>query len=246
MTGSELPPAAVGPGTASVQALLGDRLPVVAQYAVLLADQGVLRGLIGPREVPRLWERHVLNSAAVMPFLPAAGTVVDLGSGAGLPGVVLACLRPDLRVVLVEPMLRRCVWLEEVVAELGLTNTEVRRARAEDLHGELVADAVTARAVAPLDRLAGWALPLCRLGGSVLALKGDRAREELAAAVGALRVLGGDAGEVLTAATVPEVTPTTVVRVCKVSDPAEAEGPTPGGGRPSTRPRRARSRTRRD
>lgn len=215
-------PDGLGAGTASVRELLGPGLPAVERFAEALTQEGVLRGLVGPREVPRLWERHILNSAAVAPFLPSAGTVVDLGSGAGLPGVVLACLRPDLDFVLVEPMLRRTTWLDEVVDGIGLENVTVRRARAEELVGELLVEAVTARAVAPLDRLAGWALPLCRVGGSLLALKGGRAQEELDAARPALASLGGDAGEVLTASTVPEVESTAVVRVTKVADSAVA------------------------
>ncbi|WP_225752576.1 16S rRNA (guanine(527)-N(7))-methyltransferase RsmG [Actinotalea sp. Marseille-Q4924] len=216
--------------------LLGDRLPLVERYARMLADQGVVRGLVGPREVPRLWERHLLNSAAVAPFLPDSGTVVDLGSGAGLPGVVLACLRPDLHVVLVEPMLRRCVWLEEVAGALELSEVEVRRGRAEELTGQLSGDVVTARAVAPLDRLAGWALPLCRVGGSLLALKGERAQDELDAARPVLAPLGGDDGEVLMAPTVPEIPATSVVRVRKVAPGVRVTG----GGPPSRQERPGR------
>lgn len=215
---------AVGPGTASVRELFGERLPVAERFVEALVDQGVVRGLLGPREVPRLWERHVLNSASVAPFLPESGTVVDLGSGAGLPGVVLACLRPDLTFVLVEPMLRRTTWLHEVVGHVGLANVEVRRARAEDLAGELVADVVTARAVAPLDRLAAWALPLCRVGGSLIALKGGRAQEELESAREQLAALGGDDGVVVAVSAVPEAEPTSIVQVRKVREGADVSG----------------------
>lgn len=232
----------VGPTTESVRELFGDRLGAVERYAEALAEQGVLRGLLGPREVPRLWERHILNSAAVAPFLPGAGIVVDLGSGAGLPGVVVACMRPDLHVVLVEPMQRRCAWLEEVADTMGLQNVEVRRARAEELVGVLQADAVTARAVAPMDRLAGWALPLCRVGGELLALKGGRAQAELDEAQDALARLGADEGEVLVAGTVPGLESTTVVRVRKVSEEASLET-APGGGSART-PGRGRRRRR--
>jgi 16S rRNA (guanine527-N7)-methyltransferase len=243
----------IGPGTRSVQDLLGDRLSVVDRYARALSDQGVLRGLLGPREVPRLWERHILNSAAVAPLLPTRGVVVDLGSGAGLPGVVLACLRPDLSFVLVEPMLRRCTWLQEVTGSVGLKNVEVRRARAEELAGELLADAVTARAVAPLDRLASWALPLCRQGGELLALKGDRAEEELEAARPQLRALGGDDGVIVRTSVVPEVASTAVIRVRRLEDsvrshqdsarsgPGRGSGSTPG----ARGPRRARAQKKR-
>jgi 16S rRNA (guanine527-N7)-methyltransferase len=171
-------------------AVFGPRLPLVEAYAELLSTVGVTRGLLGPREADRLWERHLLNSAAAAAAFPSTGLVADIGSGAGLPGIPLALLRPQLTVRLVEPLLRRSTFLSEVVAELGLTNVEVVRARAEDLHGSWTATAVTARAVAPLDRLAGWCLPLVEAGGSLLALKGDRADEELTAAGPALRRLG--------------------------------------------------------
>jgi 16S rRNA (guanine527-N7)-methyltransferase len=174
----------------TAEAVFGPSLPLVEAYAGLLSTLGVTRGLLGPREADRLWERHLLNSAAAAAAFPSTGLVADIGSGAGLPGIPLALLRPRLTVRLVEPLLRRSTFLTEVVAELGLTNVEVVRSRAEDLHGVWTAPTVTARAVAPLDRLAGWCLPLVESGGSLLALKGDRADEELAAAVPALRRLG--------------------------------------------------------
>jgi 16S rRNA (guanine527-N7)-methyltransferase len=151
-------------------------------YARLLAGPAVARGLIGPREVPRLWERHLLNSAAVAELVPHPCSLVDLGSGAGLPGIVLALLLPDVAVTLLEPMLRRVTFLEECVHALGLQNAQVRRGRAEELAGQLSADVVTARAVAPLDRLAALTLGLVRPGGTVLAIKGANARQEVAAA----------------------------------------------------------------
>jgi 16S rRNA (guanine527-N7)-methyltransferase len=150
----------------------------------------VARGLIGPREVPRLWERHLLNSAAVAELVPRPCALVDLGSGAGLPGIVLALLLPDVTVMLLEPMLRRVTFLEECVHALGLQNAQVRRGRAEDLAEQLAADVVTARAVAPLDRLAALALGLVRPGGTVLAIKGATVRQEVAAARRALGRLG--------------------------------------------------------
>jgi 16S rRNA (guanine527-N7)-methyltransferase len=175
----------------TAEAIFGSRLPLAEHYAELLRTDGVTRGLIGPRESDRLWERHLVNSAAAGSALPATGGLVaDIGSGAGLPGIPLAILRPDLTVRLVEPLLRRVTFLTEVVADLALANVEVVRARAEDLHGGWTAAAVTARAVAPLDRLAGWCLPLVAPGGSLLALKGDQAEDELAAAVSTLRRLG--------------------------------------------------------
>lgn len=176
---------------------LGPALPLLVRYAALLAGAGVQRGLLGPREAPRLWERHLLNCAGPAQLLDPGQTVVDLGSGAGLPGIVLAALRPDVTVVLVEPLLRRADFLTEVVAELALRTVVVRRARAEELAGRLLADVVTARAVAPLDRLAGWALPLLHPGGRLLALKGERADAELAAAQPMLRSVGARDAEVV-------------------------------------------------
>lgn len=170
--------------------ILGAGFDGAAAFARMLAAEGELRGLIGPRELPRLWRRHVVNSAAVAPFLPGSGSLVDVGSGAGLPGVVLALMRPDLEVHLVEPMQRRAAWLTEVAERLDLGNVVVHARRAEDLHGELLAEAVTARAVASLDKLARWTLPMVRLGGALLALKGARAAEELARAGKVLRRFG--------------------------------------------------------
>jgi 16S rRNA (guanine527-N7)-methyltransferase len=201
-------PLPVPPAAAEV---FGAAAPAAAEYAAWLAGPGVERGLIGPREVPRLWERHLLNCAALVgplaEALPATdgtagpalgpGKVCDLGSGAGLPGVVLALLRPDLAFVLLEPLLRRATFLTEVVEALGLARTEVVRARAEDAAGTVVADVVVARAVAPLGRLAGWAGPLLRPGGQLLALKGERAAAELAEASADLDRLGYRPGELL-------------------------------------------------
>jgi 16S rRNA (guanine527-N7)-methyltransferase len=172
------------------QQVFGPATAAAEHYARLLAGPAVTRGLIGPREVPRLWERHLLNSAAVAELVPHPCSLVDLGSGAGLPGIVLALLLPDVTVTLLEPMLRRVTFLEECVHALGLANARVCRARAEDLAGQLSADVVTARAVAPLDRLAGLALGLVRPGGTVLAIKGAGARREVAAARQVLRGLG--------------------------------------------------------
>jgi 16S rRNA (guanine527-N7)-methyltransferase len=162
-------------------ALLGDRLPVMVRYAEALADAGVVRGLIGPREVPRLWDRHLMNCAVLTEALSPQARVADVGSGAGLPGLVLAILRPDLELVLLEPLLRRSAFLTEMVAALTLPNVTVRRARAQDcpdLRGTF--DVVTARAVAPLAKLLDWSLPLVRDGGRLLALKGAGAAAEVA------------------------------------------------------------------
>jgi 16S rRNA (guanine527-N7)-methyltransferase len=199
--------------SAPVRAWFGDSYDQVALFGELLAAQGVLRGLIGPREVPRLWQRHLLNSSAVVPFLPATGSVVDVGSGAGLPGVVIALMRPALQVVLVEPMERRVAWLEEVVARLSLANVSVRRGRAEEFHGSLLADVVTSRAVASLGRLARMSLPLVRRGGVMVVLKGRNVVSEVGPASDVLRRLGAGAPEILSGATVAGVEPTTVVRI---------------------------------
>jgi 16S rRNA (guanine527-N7)-methyltransferase len=174
------------PGAAD---LFGQRLGLAKAYAELLAGAGVERGLIGPREVPRLWERHLVNCVLVADAFEHGSSVCDVGSGAGLPGIVLAIARPDLHVTLLEPLLRRTTFLEEVVEQLGLENVQVRRGRAED-QSPGVYDAVTARAVAPIDRLARWALPLCRPGGRLVALKGASAAEELDQHARALRRLG--------------------------------------------------------
>ncbi len=163
------------------EVVFGDRLPLAERYAELLRTDAVVRGLIGPREAPRIWERHLLNCAVVADLIPSGASVVDVGSGAGLPGMVLAVVRPDLTVTLVEPLARRTAFLTEAVAALGLDRTSVVRARAEECVGKLPgADVVTARAVAPLDRLAGWCLPLAAAGGRLLALKGANAEAELA------------------------------------------------------------------
>lgn len=193
------------------EALLGDHLPALVHYADLLADAGVLRGLIGPREVPRLWERHLLNCAVLAELFAPGSRLVDVGSGAGLPGIVLAICRPDLRVVLAEPLLRRTTFLNEAVAALSLDNVRVERVRAEQMAGDV--DAVTARAVAPLDRLARWTLPLLRPGGRLVAVKGASAGTELQAALPVLEGLGARHWEVLEIEVAPGFVPTRAVVV---------------------------------
>jgi 16S rRNA (guanine527-N7)-methyltransferase len=180
-----------GPAPDVVRALFAsDRLSLVERYGVLLATDGVVRGLIGPREVPRLWDRHVVNCALLATALPRDASVADIGSGAGLPGLVVAIARPDLRVTLVEPLLRRTTFLDEVVSALDLDNVVVRRDRAEALHGQQTFDVVTARAVAPLDRLLRWCMPLVAPTGSLVAMKGDSAEEEISGAEPVLKQLG--------------------------------------------------------
>jgi 16S rRNA (guanine527-N7)-methyltransferase len=193
--------------------VFGSRLALAERYAALLATQGTVRGLIGPRETPRLWERHLLNCALLTEVIGRDATVADLGSGAGLPGVVIAIRRPDLHVTLVEPLLRRATFLLEVVDALGLDRVEVIRARAEELHGQRRFEVVTARAVAPLDRLARWALPLVQPGGQLVAMKGDRAAEEIEAARESLRKAGAVAVEVVRLGGAEQLAPTTAVRV---------------------------------
>lgn len=194
----------------------------MTHYATLLASAGVERGLIGPREVPRLWDRHLLNCAVAVPLVPADADVIDVGSGAGLPGIVWAIARPDLRVTCLEPLQRRATFLEEVVTALDLADrVHVVRARAEDIvRGRgpvtsLRARVVTARAVAPLERLAGWTVPLVQPGGELLALKGRSAAEEVHASATVLERLGIASVEVVECGFGVVDPPTTVVRAVK-------------------------------
>ncbi|WP_026918086.1 16S rRNA (guanine(527)-N(7))-methyltransferase RsmG [Gordonia shandongensis] len=162
--------------------IFGDRLPLAEGYAAALNDEGVLRGLIGPRELPQLWTRHILNCAVVSEVIDRDATVIDIGSGAGLPGLPLAIARPDLPVTLIEPLLRRTTFLDEMVDALGLTNVTVVRGRAEEkavLQRVEPADVVTSRAVAPLERLTKWSAPLIGVDGRLVALKGRSAADEI-------------------------------------------------------------------
>jgi 16S rRNA (guanine527-N7)-methyltransferase len=194
--------------------VFGGAIDQARRYAELLETDGVTRGLIGPREAGRLWDRHLLNCSPVAEMLPEQGELVDIGSGAGLPGIVLAMLRPSLDVILLEPLLRRSVFLEECVTELGLANVTVVRARAEEkAAAHIKADFATARAVAPLDRLAGWAARLLRPGGELLAIKGQSAEEELTAAKPVLSRLGVQSAEVRQVGHGRVISATTVVRV---------------------------------
>ncbi len=195
------------------RAVFGPALARAERYADLLAGPGLERGLIGPRETARLWDRHLMNCAAVAELVPHPGSVIDLGSGAGLPGIVIAMLVPDASVVLLEPMARRAAFLEECVRDLNLGNAVVRRGRAEELAGQLAADVVVARAVAPMERLAGLALGLVRPGGLVLAMKGVGAEQELARARGVLRRLGVRDAAVVRAGSGRVSPPATVVRL---------------------------------
>ncbi len=206
MAGSAPPPPTVA------REIFGDRLGLACRYAELVAGAGVERGLVGPREVPRLWERHLLNCAVLAELIEHDSRVADVGSGAGLPGIVLALARPDLQLSLIEPLLRRATFLAEVVADLGLTRVEVVRDRAELIVGGAF-DVVTARAVAPLAKLLGWTLPLVRPGGSILALKGSSARAELEAARPVLQRWSVSEAEVRSLGIGVLDVPATVVRI---------------------------------
>jgi len=216
---AELPPV-----PEQAREVFGDRFADAVRYAELLAEAGVQRGLIGPREVPRLWERHLLNCAVLSEVVPEGVTVCDVGSGAGLPGIPLALVREDLKITLLEPLLRRTNFLAEVVELLGLDHVTVVRGRAEEVMGKIPpVHVVTARAVAPLDRLATWGIPLLRPYGEMLALKGDTAEEELKSAASALSKLGAVETSILQVGEGIVEPLTTVVRV--------EVGESPGGVR---------------
>lgn len=203
-----------------------ETLPLVERYAALLASDGVTRGLIGPREVPRLWDRHLVNCALVAGVVPPGATVADVGSGAGLPGLVLALVRPDLTVTLIEPLLRRTTFLEEVVEELDLARVDVVRGRAEALHGERRFDVVTSRAVAPLGKLARWCLPLVSPTGQMLAMKGSSVVDEIEAAQDELSAAGAAPPQVVTVGSDPD-SQVTLVAV-RWSEPDRVSWPTSG------------------
>jgi 16S rRNA (guanine527-N7)-methyltransferase len=192
--------------------MFGSAIGLAERYAAMLAGPAVEQGLIGPRETARLWDRHLLNCAAVAELIPNQGLVIDLGSGAGLPGIVLAMLLPEAEVVLLEPLARRASFLDESVRQLGLGNARVCRGRAEDQAGQLAGDVVTARAVAPLDRLAGLALGLTRPGGLVLAIKGASAQQEVERARPVLDRLGARDVAVVHAGSGRVSPPPTIVR----------------------------------
>nr|WP_237686281.1 16S rRNA (guanine(527)-N(7))-methyltransferase RsmG [Arthrobacter jiangjiafuii] len=183
------------------------------RYVEHLATSGMERGLLGPREVPRLWSRHVLNCAVVADLIDENAKVADVGSGAGLPGLCLAIARPDLQLTLIEPLERRVIWLNEVVADLGLDNVVVIRGRAEQVVADVNADVVTARAVSALSTLAGLTIPLLKGKGVVLAIKGRSAEEEIQKAAKVIRKLGGRNTSILTAGEGLLEEHTTVVRI---------------------------------
>lgn len=234
-------PVQLPPPPPQVREIFGDREDLATHFAGLLATSGVDHGLVGPREVPRLWDRHVLNCAVVADLIRPEARVVDVGSGAGLPGLVLAIARPDVEVVLVEPLLRRTTWLEDAVEELGLDNASIRRGKAEAFWGELTAPYVTARAVARIGTLAGWCLPLLEPHGRLLALKGASAGDELEAQRDEVRSAGAVDASVGTCGDGVVDPPTTVVTV-RVGESTPRPSRSSGG----SASRRAKRRRRRD
>lgn len=195
-----------------VSRLFGARADLAYRYAELLSGPAVVRGLIGPREAPRIWERHLLNCAVIEAAIAPGATLVDIGSGAGLPGIVLALARPDLRITLLEPMQRRVDFLRLVAAELGL-EIEIVRGRAEQWTPPALFDVATARAVASLEVLVGWAFPLLGPTGELVAMKGTSATDEVRTAAAALRRLGVSTARIETYGDGMVSPPATVVRI---------------------------------
>jgi 16S rRNA (guanine527-N7)-methyltransferase len=208
---------------AAAAQVFGERVALAERYAEHLCTTGVEWGLIGPREVPRIWTRHILNCAVVGELITRDSSVIDVGSGAGLPGVALAIARPDLRMTLVEPFERRTEWLAMVAEDLAL-DLRIVRARAEEVDGIESAGVVTARAVAPLDRLARWGLPLVEPNGELLAIKGRTAQQEVEGALKQLRRLGAADVSVVQCGVALLETPTTVVRVGATARRSPTEG----------------------
>ena len=195
---------------AQAAAVFGDRIDLARGYAAALVRDSDLLGLLGPREMPRLWSRHILNSAVVAELIAPGKTVCDIGSGAGLPGIPMAIVLPDTRFTLIEPMERRSDWLISVVEELGLKNVEVLRARAEEV-GEAF-DIATARAVSALPKLLRLCVPLVRHGGEILALKGSKAADEIEDAKRIQKKMGISSFEIVHAGAGLLTEPTLVVR----------------------------------
>lgn len=212
MSETELP-VLQGTELEAAEKIFGGRLPLAQRYVEHLATSGIERGLIGPREVPRLWGRHVLNCAVVEEFIAENASVADVGSGAGLPGLCLAIARPDLSLTLIEPLERRVIWLDEVIEDLGLENVDILRSRAEQAVGMVDADYVTARAVSALVGLLDITLPILRGQGELLALKGRSAAEEITKARKKLNKYGAREVDILTAGETLLEEPTTVVQV---------------------------------
>lgn len=180
-------PALTGAARTAAEQVFGDRLPLAERFVEHLATTGIEWGLLGPREVPRLWERHVLNCAVVGELLPEGALVADVGSGAGLPGLALALARPDCTFILIEPLERRVAWLDMVVEDLGLEKVDVVRARSEQVAENLDVDVVTARAVSALKTLVPLTVPLVKGDGELIAIKGRSAAEEIRSAAKVLK-----------------------------------------------------------
>ncbi|MCP1411619.1 16S rRNA (guanine(527)-N(7))-methyltransferase RsmG [Paenarthrobacter sp. A20] len=197
----------------AAEKIFGERLDLAKRYVEHLATSGTERGLIGPREIPRLWSRHVLNCAVIESAIAMDSHVADVGSGAGLPGLCLAIARPDLELTLIEPLERRVIWLQEVVDDLGLDNVTIMKTRAELAVGMVDADVVTARAVSALSNLAGLTIPLLNGRGEVVAIKGRSAAEEIEKAKKVIRKLGGVETSVVVCGQELLEEPTTVVRI---------------------------------
>ncbi|OFI36481.1 16S rRNA (guanine(527)-N(7))-methyltransferase [Arthrobacter sp. SW1] len=197
----------------AAEKIFGDRLDLARRYVEHLETSGIERGLIGPREVPRLWGRHVLNCAVIESEIAQGSHVADVGSGAGLPGLCLAIARPDLELTLIEPLERRVIWLQEVVDDLGLGNVIVMRTRAELAVGLVNADVVTARAVSALSKLAPLTIPLLDGKGELVAIKGRSAEEEIEKAAKVIKKLGGVETSVVVCGAELLEEPTTVVKV---------------------------------
>jgi len=190
--------------------IFGERIELARGYASLLARDSDLLGLLGPREMPKLWTRHILNSAVVAELIEDGKTVCDIGSGAGLPGIPLAIAKPNCKFTLIEPMERRSDWLRDVAAELGLTNVEVLRARAEEVGSAY--DIATARAVSALPKLLRMCVPLVHHGGEILAMKGSKAAEEIEESRKLSKKLGIASFEILQTGVDLLSEPTSVVR----------------------------------
>lgn len=195
--------------------IFGDRQDLAVAYHESLATDATIRGFIGPREKPRLWDRHIYNCAVIGEAIPEGARVIDIGSGAGLPGIPLAIARPDLQVTLLEPLLKRSNYLAEITEKLGLDNVTVIRDRAENLGKDAKFDVATSRAVAPLAKLARWSLPLCKPGGMMLAMKGASASEEIERDKSAIKHAQGERAEIITVGAELEES-TTLIRVHRV------------------------------
>ncbi|OHF40330.1 16S rRNA (guanine(527)-N(7))-methyltransferase RsmG [Corynebacterium sp. HMSC074A01] len=197
-----------------MRTVFGDRVELAQAYHDSLATVAAERGFIGPKEVDRLWERHILNCAVAAEAFDEGASVADVGSGAGLPGIPLAIARPDLQLTLIEPLLKRSTYLKEVKEQLGLDNVTVVRGRAEEQkRGQF--DAVTSRAVAPLGKLAGWSLPLVRHGGAMVAMKGALVSEELERDAAQIRKAGGVDAEIFQVGEGLLAQPTTLIRIVR-------------------------------